>query len=713
MNIRAPRLAGATFAALLALSFAPGTQVAAAATRIELTDGWRFRTDPQERGQKESWYRDPPGETEAVTIPHTWGLGKDAHYEGTAWYFKSFSLPAALRSQHVEIHFGATFYKAQVWLNGELVGEHEGGYSHYYFDISSKLRAVNTLVLAIDNTPRIDTIPGRPLAENAAARIYDWWPYGGIVRGAWLSVTEQALLRSQHIDSTLQGDKAEVHDRIAIENFSDKAMKLSVDVAILPQDGSAPLALQRVPVLAQPGAQNVDVAMGLKSVRRWDIDNPYLYTLRVSLSGADGTELDRIEDEFGLRTIEIRDRHLLLNGRRVRLSGLARHEESPWEGLAESAGTIRHDFDDMKNLQTTLSRPVHYQQDPRVYHYADHEGILMIPEIPMWQFSEEQMQNPKVIALAKQMLRELIDQNYNHPSVFAWSMDNESATDTPGGVAYFRTMYALAKQLDPARAVTCADDRIALSADPAKNASSLADFVMWNEYFGTWDAPESLLPAAFDRIEKGYPGKMVIVSEFGVPGIFASSPATADELRIATIHKHLALYAKRDWIAGAILWSYEDYRSYHNLRAQQDDEYVDHGLVDKDRQRKPSYYVWQRENEPAELALAWTFDAKGIPNGFSVNISRRVETDLPSYELLNYQLQWRVVDAAGKQVNTGQEVLAAMGAPRKVTAAWNTPDVKNFHLELTLTRPTGFVAVRRILNWNAPETGAYSGEPAH
>lgn len=364
----------------------------------------------------------------------------------------------------------------------------------------------------------------------------------------------------------------------------------------------------------------------------------------------------------------------------------------------------------MKELQTTLTRPVHYQQHPFIYRYADHQGMLMIPEIPMWQFSEQQMQDPTVVALAKQMLRELIEQNYNHPSIFAWSVDNESATDTPGGVAYFRTMYALAKELDPARAVSCADDRIALAADPAKNASSLADFVMWNEYFGTWDAPESLLPAAFDRVEKGYPGKMVIISEFGVPGLFASNATTADELRVATIRKHLALYSQRDWIGGAILWSYEDYRSYHNLRAQQDDEYVDHGLVDKNRQRKPSYFVWQHENEPARVEATWSFDPQGAPDGFAATVARRPETELPSYALLNYQLAWRVVDGAGKEVSKGEETLAEIGAQRSISARWQAPDAKNYHLELVLTRPTGFTAVRRSLNWNAPETGGYSGE---
>jgi len=102
-------------------------------------------------------------------------------------------------------------------------------------------------------------------------------------------------------------------------------------------------------------------------------------------------------------------------------------------------------------------------------------------------------------------------------------MENESATNTPGGIAYFKTMYALSKQLDPNRYVSFADDLIAF-VDPATNASRFADFIMWNQYFGSWDGPENLLLPAIEKISKGYPDKMVLVSEFGYPGCLRSMP---------------------------------------------------------------------------------------------------------------------------------------------------------------------------------------------
>ena len=103
--------------------------LAQASTRIGLNDDWRFRTDPKQEGEKAAWTRTLPAGTEAVSVPHTWNIGAHDDYEGVAWYFKRFDLPKTVLLQHLEIHFGATFYKARVWLNGAELGSHEGGHT--------------------------------------------------------------------------------------------------------------------------------------------------------------------------------------------------------------------------------------------------------------------------------------------------------------------------------------------------------------------------------------------------------------------------------------------------------------------------------------------------------------------------------------------------------------------------------------------------------
>ena len=192
--------------------------------------------------------------------------------------------------------------------------------------------------------------------------------------------------------------------------------------------------------ILKAGAQEQALALRIDNVKLWHFDQPNLYRLELELLDSRGNALDSRGDTFGARTLQLRDRHLYLNGERVRLSGITRHEDSPWEGLAETRGTIKHDYDDLKALQVTFTRPVHYPQHKEVLDYCDRNGILLAPEIPMWQFTERQMTDPRVMTLAKQMMREMIEQAYNHPSIMAWSVCNESETFKPGGVAYVRMM---------------------------------------------------------------------------------------------------------------------------------------------------------------------------------------------------------------------------------------------------------------------------------
>ena len=677
-------------------------------SRIDLNSDWRFHLDPAKSGEAQRWFHQVPTDVEIVDLPHTWNIGPNVNYQGTAWYFKAFTWAPA-KGQHVEIHFGATFYKSRVWLNGNLVGEHEGGYTEYHLDLTPQLKENNLLAVEINNEPKVDTIPGADLKAAPNGTIADWWPYGGIVRGAWLTVNNGTTVRWQHIDTKPSSSTAEVTVHVEVENQTSALQSGKLKAVIFADGTSAPVTSVEKEVRLRVGSAILDCSLKIPDAKLWSIDNPHLYRSEVTLLDRGGRVLDSRSDNFGVRTVEIRDRHLYLNGERVRLTGLTRHEDSPWEGLAETRGTMLHDWEDLKNLHTTLTRPVHYPQHPFIYDYADRHGILLVPEIPMWQFAESQMTNPRVIALAKQELHDLIEQNYNHPSIFAWSVENESATDTPGGVAYFQTMYAYAKQLDPHRYVSFADDMVAF-ANPATNGSRYADFIMWNEYFGSWDGPETLLPAALAKIRDGYPDKMVLVTEFGYPGVFATDPQTADKERSRIIREHLDAFARQDWIGGALLWCYQDYHSSHNLRPGQTDGYVDHGVVDKNRQRRPSYYVWQEANAPAHLHLRWTVDEKGIPTGFEATIARRSEQELPSYSLVNYRVEWSLLDQNLKEVAKDSQALQEIGPPQALQGHWSHSDSQTLRLDVTLYRPGGDIALRKIVHWHLPKEGTLGGD---
>ena len=703
---------------------------ASASTRIDLDGSWRFRTDRQEEGEAQGWNARVPAETEAVRVPHTWNIGRYEDYEGVAWYFRTFALDPEVSSQHVELHFAATFYRSRVWVNGRLVGPHEGGHTPYWFDISSTAHAgENFVAVELDNRPTAESIPGFAGRLREGDHLwYDWWHYGGLVRDVWITVSKDGLIRRQRISSEIttketgtaaareasavtRSATAEVEVNVFVDNVSRGRREFRVSATAYSGSGTLVGKAEAAGVSAASGESRVQLKLQIAAAELWSLDHPALYRMVTELFDEHGRLLDTREDNFGLRTVEIRDRHLFLNGEQVRLTGMTRHEDSPWEGLAETAGTIKNDFDAMEQLHVRLTRPVHYPQHELILDYADGHGILLIPEIPMWQFSEEQMKNPKVIALAKQMFKEMIEEDENHPSIFAWSVCNESQATTKGGRAYIDTMRDWIREIDPGRFVSYADNDIAWGPDPKTEAANDVDFIMMNAYFGTWSGREEDLAPRLEQIGRDYPTKMVIISEFGYPGFFSPDTTTADKMRIRTIESQLDQFEKFDFVAGAIFWCYQDYKSHLNLWPGHQEGYVDHGVVDEYRQRRPSYFVWEKRNQPVVFSgEKWAYDKKGDRVGFEVGLSARSLEQMPSYPLRDGLAKWELRDRDGKLLASGEQTLPDLKQPVKVRGNWDAAPGLPLHLRMVFFDAKGDAEGDTVMDAYAVNAGGQSIE---
>jgi beta-galactosidase/beta-glucuronidase len=684
---------------------------------LDLDGAWRFRTDPSSLTKD----YDPASrlgdvawqlQSRWVEAPHTWAIGPDHAFHGVGWYFKTFDLSPALARQHVELNFAATFSASKVWVNGMAVGGHDGGYTAYALDISKAVRAgENRIAVAIDDRPGFATVPGYAMRLKASGSVaYDWQSNGGIVRDVWLSVDEGGLIRRQALSSAFSADEAQITDRVIVQNITTEARTYGLRVtAYAPEGGVAAQADGRLALAAgQTGEQMV--ALKISHPELWNIAATKLYSIEVELLDGAGRPLDRRSDAFGLRTIEIRDRRLYVNGVAVRLTGLTRHEDSPAEGLAETRGTIRRDFDDLAALHTTLTRPVHYPQPDAVLEAADRAGMLLIPEIPVWQMSEAQLRDPRLIAAAKAMMTEMIEADANHPSIMAWSVCNESDASTPGGEAYVKMMKALINRLDPGRLVSFADADI--SAKPWKREAVMddVDFIMANAYFGTWSGAQSDVGPWLNYMDKTYPTKLVIISEFGWPGPFSKDSETADKDRAANLRSQLAAFERAPFVGGAIFWTYQDYRSSRNLWPGQVDGYVDHGVVDQFRQRRPSYSVWQGLNEAVSARIDWSLGPDG-PQGFSLVATPNTAGRLPSYPLVGYGLRWRVVGATGVVLNVGEAPLD-LTHPATFAQSWTGQDGRNgAHLTLDILTPGGVRAGGAELDYRPLRFGFASFDP--
>ena len=243
----------------------------------------------------------------------------------------------------------------------------------------------------------------------------------------------------------------------------------------------------------------------------------------------------------------------------------------------------------------------------------------------------------------------MIEQAGNHPSVFAWSVCNESATSTPGGRAFVKAMVEHVKALDPGRYVSYADDGLARVQDAAQNANQHTDFIMMNQYFGSWAGPAEGLAPALERVRRMFPDKMVVISEFSLAGLFAPDTAQADRMRALIMESQLAEFARHDFVAGAVFWCYQDYKSHRNLWPGLTSDWVEMGLVDEYRQRLPSYAAWQERTSPARAV---------------------------------------------------------------VQGGWPATSSREIRLALRVRRPTGFTAAERMERWWEPRSGGLSPEEA-
>jgi beta-glucuronidase len=245
--------------------------------------------------------------------------------------------------------------------------------------------------------------------------------------------------------------------------------------------------------------------------------------------------------------------------------------------------------------------------------------------------------------------------------------------------------------------VSFADDNLPKLKSAGESAAADADFLMMNEYFGAWHGPREALAPALDKVGAMFPDKMVIISEMGFPGIFAKNAAEAEVQRVSIFREQLPEIAKRDFVAGIIMWCYQDYASRRYFWPGQEDAVFDHGIVDANRQRKSSYFAWKELNEPALLEAHWTEIRDGIPGAFTISITPNNLGRIPYQPLAGFTAGWQLVDAENREFAHGDLPPTQDGPVTGAERVTVLPEKKPFRLRVTLRRPDGSIAAQREL----------------
>jgi beta-glucuronidase len=682
-----------------------------------LSDEWRFAIDPTATGQVAGWFEPSFDDAlwTAVTVPHTWNvMPEHAHYAGLAWYRRQFVAPAVAQDASLRLRFEAVFYLAHVWLNGVYLGAHEGGYTPFEFDVSDIIKpgAGNLIAVQVDNRRATTRLP----ATLQPRWSFDWWNYGGIVRDVWWLLTSRAFISRQrivavpHLIAAHEADYATVTSTVNLRNTATDRVEGHLTGDVL-DDATGLSVLSSQPSLSVtvPPGESLDVELvtTIPAPTLWHFDHPHLYRWSASLRTGDGELLHTDEVRFGVRSVQLKQAQIHLNGEPVRLVGITRHADSPAHGLAETITVMAADYADLKALNTVLSRPAHYPQAEFIMDYADRAGIMLIPEVPAWQLTAGQMDDPRMRQLQRRQLHEMITAQWNHPSVWAWSLGNEFESKTPSGHAFVRDMIAHVKALDPTRPVGFASNR--LNRQPKGDATALADFVMMNQYFGTWGGSKDRLGPALEAIHATWPDKPVIISEYGFeprweklvkwpllrPSQFyrigedvpADSDA-ADRERRRVISEQIPVMRAKPFVAGAIFWTYQDYRTptdYHM------------GVVDAHRRRRGSWALLREEYSP--LLIESVTIAPWSPQQRNATIALRargpVDRDMPVYTLRGYRLAWVIASAKTSDIlSQGDQPIPTLapGATWPTRVEWPSPTTDAL-CTLKIIRPTGFTVL--------------------
>jgi beta-glucuronidase len=514
-------------------------------------------------------------------VPGDWNTQRESLllYEGSVWYKRSFDYTKSPKNR-LFLHFGACNYLATVYLNGEELGEHEGGFTPFDFEITDRVRAHgNFLVLRINDTRGKDQVP----TVNT-----DWWNYGGITRPVTLLEVPETFVQ----DYFVQLEKGSTRQIKGWLQLNGPQLQQTVRIRI------AEAGLSKTVQTDSKGRGEFSFSADLTL---WSPENPRLYSVEVA------SETDQVTDRIGFRSIEARGTDILLNGKPVFLRGISVHEEAPTRpGRAWSEDDARTLLSWAKELGCNFVRLAHYPHNEAMLRMADQMGMMVWAEVPVyWTI---QWENPQTLRNAENQLKEMIARDHNRAALIIYSVANETPiSDARNG--FLRRLIQDAHSADPTRLVSAAlqanqlvdTNRMTIRLnDPiAGDLDVLGD----NEYIG-WYVGR---PGDADSIDwvSEY-NKPLIMSEFGGDALFGyhgDASARWTEEYQENLYEHQIVMLKRiPFLRGMTPWILKDFRSPRRVLPRVEDYFNRKGLVSDHGEKKKAFFVLQKFYRELQIA---------------------------------------------------------------------------------------------------------------
>jgi beta-glucuronidase len=565
-------------------------------TTISLNGPWHAIVDPYDTGLKDyrSHVRAQDGffqnakpktpqdlieynfdKSETLNVPGDWNtqLPTLLLYEGTIWYQKSFPYHPKPHTR-VFLHVGAANYFSIASVNGTVVCDHEGGFTSFNCEVTSALlEGENFVVIYVNNQRKPEGIPTLST---------DWWNYGGLTRDVQLVEVPERFIQDSFVN-LVPGTRDQVAGWVKL---SEAAANQSVTVRI-PE-----LALEKTAATDHAGV--AEFTFSDKRLQLWSPDQPKLYKVEIE-TGA-GDLKDKLEDEIGFRSIEVRGHDILLNGSPIFLRGVSIHEEAPYRsGRAYSDEDARTLLGWAKELGANFVRLAHYPHNEHMLRMADRMGLMVWSEIPVyWGITWD---NPATLANAQNQLAENITRDKNRASIVIWSVGNETPV-TDARTKFMESLVKTARALDSTRLISAAlqvqhrEGTTRIIDDPL---GADLDVLGCNEYIGWYegtseDADKANWKSPYD--------KPLIMSEFGGGaryGLHGNSDLRFSEEWQEKLYIHqTAMLDRIPFLRGTSPWILMDFRSPRRLLPGIQDYYNRKGLISDQGEKKKAFYVLKK-----------------------------------------------------------------------------------------------------------------------
>lgn len=527
------------------------------------------------------------------------------NHVGNFWYETEFTLPSSIFNERKVIRFASVTHKAIVFINGEKVAEHIGGFTPFEVEIDAYVKlGINNLKVCVSNILDESTLPcgfyqeinGKPYVTPR----FDFFNYCGIHRPVKLYTTSHTHIDDIIIHYDYKDGETSVTPEVAITGEYDK-----VTIEIVDENND---------IIAK--ANSLNESLLISDTHLWQPLQAYLYKLRVSLYNAKGNFLDTYTEEFGVRTIKIENNKLYINDKEFYFKGFGKHEDFPVLGKGFSYAVTNLDKNLMKWLGANSFRTSHYPYSEEEMRLADREGIVVIDEVPgvglftnfhvdvnLNTNTKNTWQTLQTHDNHKSVIEELVKRDKNHACVVMWAIANEPASHQEGAGQYFKPLVELTKKLDHQKRPVVIPN-IVNATPELDQVTEFVDIICLNRYYG-WYIQHGNLDLAIEGLRnelkkwhEKYPDKPIMFSEFGadtISGLHSLYRTPySEEFQIDFYRRNFEVLDELDYIVGEHLWNFADFETAANIRRIDGNK---KGIFTRDRRPKSIAFELKRRWE--------------------------------------------------------------------------------------------------------------------